>query len=257
MLQIDQTNILKVVLDPTLKLVLPQQERPIYRYFSSGKARDNFLNGNIYFAGVNQNRYETGEGINVDNIVKDKNEYFYSIKNTYGAESTAIIIPPFSLSFTFTYDKKKTEKFWILIEDMEGFINALKQDLLDKTDSFAHYVSWLEIEKLVRIREYKIGYVGHLPNEMPLSNEKFELGIFKIDCCELSYVNKKAIENKLTKLPGLAYNKSDNFLKEDEIRLSLNSFDFKERSGNGYRNLVKHLQLSCPSIRNFVKVYNC
>lgn len=205
----------------------------LFRYFGSRQARDNFLDGWIWFAGPNQNRFFAEEygGIN------DQYEY----RTDFGT-----YIGEYALSFSdelLDPSKYNIEVFNVL-GLIEHVIESIKLDL-------GHKISWLNSAKLQNYR--RILPQVSLVNDINTSLDA-KLYITGVGGRKLTYENKKLVK-------GMPYNglevarkaRNGNNVLEDEgeYRLYIQSGDFL--SGHNI-NGVKHLEIKCPKINSFCRI---
>lgn len=209
----------------------PNQPLVIYRDFDNEQHRANFLKGNIWFSGPNQNRFFLR-----DKDRKDPQEY----RNNFSS-----YIYEYSLSFTT--EKPTTRKPIVQINNINGFINGIAHDLIN--EKYTHTVSWLSMDELHK----------HIPIVPAISqihtypsDDNVCLWIQGISGRRVIYVNK--IDKLPTPYNGMelawnARNKSDKHAVDKEWRISLLSGDFSTPN-NGLQNLVEYLKLHCPSVSN-------
>ncbi len=227
-----------------LDLLLESDLPPvIYRDFDEDSHRQNFVKGNIWFSGTNQNRFFLK-----DDSRRDKYEY----RNGVGSHI-------FKSSLSFTIRPPELGKPIIIIRDVKGFLIAIKNDLERTANEKSHVVTWLPITELQHHKAL-VPVISKIEKYPVNGDEAVMLHISSIGCGHVSYEKKilKLTDDRSSiEIANNAYKKSIKFIHEEEWRIWLNMGDFLPPfSGNALGHLVKYLKLQCPSIRKYCEVVN-
>jgi hypothetical protein len=233
-------SLLTLEIKESLDLLLVSELPPIiYRDFDQQSHRDNFVSGNIWFSGPNQNRFFLG-----DDNRRDEYEY----RNRFGYH-----VYEYCLSFTTILPVNG--KPAIAIHDVRGFITALKNDLEQTANQKPHSVTWLMLGELRR--RISVGAIKKYPTQQ---SELVLLQACGIGCGCVTYEDKiLSIQNGYNSIEIVnnARNKNARDNSQDEYRIWLNTGDFlPPYSGNALHNLVKYLKLSAPSISQYCELIN-
>ena len=214
----------------------------IYRDFSEQSHRDNFVSGNIWFSGPNQNRF-----LLEDEARRDIWEY----RNCIGSHI-------FEYSLSFTTAVPSNNKPAIAIYDIDGFFAAVKADLENKKSDKAHSVTWLRISDLQQYQSL-LPIIRVIKQYPRYDGETVGLYMQGLGGAPVIYEEKmKALGGSYDgiKVANNARHKNSNHAHENEWRMWLNTGDFLPPYGGGLQNLVQYLKLSSPSIKRYCEIIN-
>lgn len=247
-IRIEQHNTPLIITKDNIEVRLPPSDiKKVYRYFSNQQAGLNFLNGNIWFAAANRNRYYMG----------DPMEYYYR-------QHTRILTLSLSSSLTSYEEDSQLNAMPCCVEisDVTGFIQALRDDLQSETNY--HKLSWLNKDEL--LKRAKVS--GH--TQQLLTIQKFQPDTSK--CIEPVYMQITSLvgrkieyyddEIEVTPLSKEAVKRSSNIRKihegENEFRFEMNTSDILNKSmrnvGSALYPLIEYAKFSCPSITRHCKL---
>lgn len=247
----------------------------IYRYSQDEVVHKNFLEGNIWFAGINQNRF-----------FHEPPDY-YEYKSING---TAIL----ASSLSFTTNPKDVENwqdlFWIKIANIAEFMKALKNDIENTKSTFCHEVSWLskkevimraglinffdmdnskddwivaakkkatemhpgpKLEAIIESEAQKlIPTIFYSPDNLSMiENDQIAMRCVGLRGYKICYRSKTEYKDEISDIVSSIYSKEEQFKREVEWRIELNTSSFLNENGHLLNPLVKHIQLRCPSVK--------
>ncbi len=194
----------------------------VYKYFSNIEDRDNFLRGNIWFAGPNQNR-----------IFTDSFEY----RNRQG-------LFMFEYALSFSTEIIEPEKPNIKINDPKAFVQTIIDSV--KADQM-HEISWLNKDQVDAYKDKIPSIAKSLECEIR-KQDLFLLHVSSVGAHQVEYVDKNDIGSTSMEVARNARDKNDEHIGQKKWRVHINTGDFlNEYSGFCLENLVKHLKLRCAS----------
>lgn len=212
-----------------------EQPDRLYKYFTTKEARDNFLRGNIWFCGVNQNRFfaESYGGVN------DPSEYRNHIASYI-----------FEYPLSFSTEILDGNLYNIELQNISGFIEAIIKSI---KSGDGHRISWLDLNELKR-KEHKIALINTL-QYLPCQDENFNLYVASLGGRKVNYVDKQApLAGDSPMNTFIALSQAQDFESENEYRIHLNSGDFLGvHSGQGLHHLVQYIKINSHEAAKFCK----
>ncbi len=213
-------------------LTCKQPDR-LYKYFTTKEARDNFLRGNIWFCGVNQNRFfaESYGGIN------DPSEYRNHIASYI-----------FEYPLSFSTEILDESLYNIELQNISGFIEAIIKSI---RSGDGHRISWLNLNELKR-KKHKIALINTL-EYLPCQEENFNLHVASLGVRKVNYVDKqKLFVGDSPMNTYVALSQAQDFETECEYRIHLNSGDFLGvHTGKGLYHLIQYIKINSPEAAQF------
>lgn len=210
-----------------------EQPDRLYKYFTTKEARDNFLRGNIWFCGVNQNRFfaESYGGVN------DPLEYRNDIASYI-----------FECSLSFSTEILDESLYNIELQNISGFIEAIIKSI---KSGDGHRISWLDLNELKR-KDHKIALINTL-QYMPCQDENFNLHVSSLGGRKVNYVDKQKLVAAVSPINTyIALSQTQDFEPESEYRIHLNSGDFLGvHSGKGLYHLVQYIKINSLEAARF------
>lgn len=222
----------------------------IYRGFSEESHLENFLGGNIFFAGRNQNRFMNETPQN-----NDPNE------SNYHGVSKGIMYCSLSFTKSLSYFQKNY-KFGVQIKDILGFIKYIMNTLREMGGKFSHKVSWLDIEELQKMckKANRSDQFPELQNLRPCQSKKLQTYLLEIRARQMEYIDDK---NKASATHPESVRRANNKLNtlstEEEYVIEVCHTDFLNENNSNIdpylHNLIKHFQIHLPEgVRNFCEI---
>lgn len=199
------------------------------------EARDNFLLGNIWFCGANQNRFfaESYGGIN------DPSEYRNNIASYL-----------FEYPLSFSTEILNENLYNVELKNISGFMEALINSI---RFGHGHQISWLDLNELKR-KNHGIARIKIL-QYMPSQDEHFSLHIVSLGGRIINYVDKQQyFSDKLSMNTNIALSLDQSLETECEYRIHLNSGDFLgKHSGKGLYHLIQYIKINSPEAAKFCR----
>ncbi len=241
---IDLTHDIQVFYDPPNTL-------PIYRYFSSPIARDNFLQGNIWIPGMNRNRFSRNT----------PQEYNYTVHKRIQSYALSLsTLQPKTPNLRSIMNFQSDDQICgVKIHDADAFITAIKIDL--SNPALCHQVSWLNPIKLLQ-EAHEQGYdrlvtsvrsITYNPTQVQHS---LTLPIHSISCKHIDYYDEMDPVPTLSMLAvHRAANLPSHYAAQEEYRIALNSGSFLELDGHNpeprLHHLVEYIKIACPTTAQY------
>ena len=270
----DQKNISRFHPQQSVKAdkgIDPIGEKPfaLYRYSTEQHAHKSFLEGDIWFAGVIQNRGPWEESSKKDN------------REFYDEETRTTRLLTETLSLSLTHPSNASDlisrygyKYCVEVKDIEGFIDAILKDLFNP--KLVHKISWLNKEDFEKAfpdpkktgklpadpwRNYTL--VPHATNNFKGYGMAVQADITRIDGKRIEYYDES---QPCGLVPFCRERRASGKRKyyefENEYRICLNRTDLdfmgnNQISGIDAAYMLKHIQLQCPSVCcNFGEVFD-
>lgn len=212
-----------------VKRIESNPPKEIYRYFSTEEDRENFLQGDVWFAGPSTNRFTPNGG--------DIFEY---------RTDSGVFVGEYALSFST--EIIGLSEFNICCFDIKSFINEIEASI--KNLSFDHAVSWHPINELTQYINV-IPTIAEIKDYPTKDNEEIKFLCYRIGGEKIVYTEKQQKNLDLREIPSVSYNKNKKFESEKEYRIYLGG-EFLQ--GQCLANLVKHLRIKCVDIRKYFRV---
>lgn len=252
-----------------MDISLPQNPpAEVYRYFNSPEARENFLNGNVWFAGPNQLRFCQEDFGGMSDPWEYRN-YIGSFANEYALSASLNIIDPNNT---------------IVIFDVEGLISAIRQAI--KNPTLHHQVSWLRKEQILpsnfnlvgkmktdAIKKYQerlqmVPVIANVTEFPTKENEIVSTCISYVGGRQVEYQSKAAnltADDKKQDCVGVydslksvrnAHSQNDVHKDEEEFRFHLNTGSILwSGSKDCLSPLVQYLKLQVPNVSKYCQKY--